>query len=82
LNYCGIRSDLLDFVVDANPDKQNKYLPASHIPVVNEDVLRQSRPDYVMILPWNLREEITRQLSYIRQWNGKFIVAIPALEVW
>lgn len=81
LNYCGIKSDLIDFVVDANPHKQGKWLPASHIPVVAEDTLRQQRPDYVLILPWNLREEIVRQLDYIREWGGKFVVPIPHLQI-
>lgn len=80
LNYCGIRSDLIDFVVDANPHKQNKWLPASHIPVVHEDVLKSVRPEFVIILPWNLKEEIVSQLSYIRDWNGTFVTAIPALQ--
>ena len=81
LNYCGIKNDLIDFVVDANPHKQNKFLPASHIPVVNEDHLKQKKPDYVIILPWNLKTEITRQLSYIKDWGGKFVIAIPVLEI-
>jgi 2-polyprenyl-3-methyl-5-hydroxy-6-metoxy-1,4-benzoquinol methylase len=81
LNYCGIKNDLIDFVVDANPHKQNKFLPASHIPVVNEQFLKDQQPDYVIILPWNLREEITRQLSYIRNWGASFVVPIPELQV-
>jgi len=81
LNYCGIKGDLINFVVDANPHKQGKWLPASHIPVVAEDVLRQQRPDYVLILPWNLREEIVRQLEYIREWDGKFVVPISHLQI-
>lgn len=81
LNYCGIKSDLIDFVVDANPHKQGKWLPASHIPVVAEDTLRQQRPDYVLILPWNLREEIVHQLDYIREWGGKFVIPIPHLQI-
>ena len=81
LNYCGIKSDLIDFVVDANPHKQGKWLPASHIPVLTESVLRQQRPDYVIILPWNLREEITQQLSYIKEWGGRFVIPIPRLEI-
>ena len=81
LNYCGVKRDMISFVVDANPHKQNKFLPASHIPVVNEDHLRSERPDYVIILPWNLREEITAQLNYIREWNGKFVIPIPELQV-
>ncbi|MFT3934708.1 MAG: class I SAM-dependent methyltransferase [Chitinophagaceae bacterium] len=81
LNYCGIKADLIDFVVDANPHKQNKYLPASHIPVFNEQHLKDNKPDFVIILPWNLKEEITDQLSYIRNWGAKFVVPIPALQI-
>jgi hypothetical protein len=81
LNYCGIKNDLIEFVVDANPNKQNKWLPASHIPVVNEEYLKSAKPDYVIILPWNLKDEITAQLSYIREWGGKFVIPIPELQV-
>ncbi|MGQ0697935.1 MAG: methyltransferase domain-containing protein [Panacagrimonas sp.] len=81
LNYCGVRDDLIEFVVDANPHKQGKYLPASHIPVVSEQHLRDHKPDYVIILPWNLQAEIEAQLSYISEWNGRFVVAIPDLQI-
>ena len=81
-NYCGIKSDLIGYVVDANPYKQNKFLPGSHIPVVNEQFLKNHNPDYVLILPWNLTEEITEQLKYIRNWHGKFVTAIPSLEIF
>ena len=81
LNYCGIKNDLLGFVVDANPHKQDKYLPASHIPVVNEEYLKNAKPDFVLILPWNLKEEITQQLSYINDWGGKFVIPIPSLQI-
>lgn len=81
LNYCGIKNDLIDFVVDANPHKQNKFLPASHIPVMNEDFLKAAKPDFVIILPWNLKEEITQQLSYIGDWGGKFVIPIPSLQI-
>ena len=81
LNYCGIKSDLVEFVVDANPHKQNKWLPASHIPVVNEAFLKGSKPDFVVIFPWNLKDEIVKQLHYIKDWGGKFVVPIPELEV-
>ena len=81
LNYCGIKNDLIDYVADANPHKQNKWLPGSHIPVVNEPLLKSNQPAYVIILPWNLKEEITEQLSYIRTWGGKFVIPIPQLEV-
>ena len=82
LNYCGIKNDLVEYVVDANPHKQNKFLPGSHIPVVNEQFLKIHKPEYVVILPWNLKEEISEQLSYIRKWDGKFVTAIPALEIF
>lgn len=81
LNYCGVKNDLINYVADANPHKQNKWLPASHIPVVNETYLKSDQPDYVIILPWNLKEEIILQLSYIRSWGGKFVIPIPKLEV-
>lgn len=81
LNYCGVKNDLIEFVVDANPNKQNKFLPASHIPVFSEEKLKALKPDYVLILPWNLKNEITNQLSYIKEWGGKFVVPIPHLEI-
>jgi hypothetical protein len=81
INYAGIRPDLLPFVVDRNPSKQNKYLPGSRIPIVNEKFILEEKPDYVLILPWNLKSEITEQLSYIREWGGQFIVAVPTLDV-
>ncbi|MEO6729916.1 MAG: class I SAM-dependent methyltransferase [Ferruginibacter sp.] len=81
LNYCGIKNDLISFVVDANPHKQNKFLPASHIPVVNEQFLKDAQPDYVIIFPWNIKDEIVKQLSYIRNWGGKFVVAVPSLQI-
>jgi len=81
MNYCGIKTDLIDFVTDANPHKQNKFMPASHIPVVNEQFLKDAKPDFVLILPWNLKEEIVAQLSYIKDWGGKFVVPIPELQI-
>jgi hypothetical protein len=81
LNYCGIKNDLIDFVVDANPHKQNKFLPGSHIPVVNEDYLKEKRPDFIIIFPWNLKIEIIQQLAYIKDWGGKFVIPIPELEI-
>ena len=77
LNFAGINSDLLSFVVDRNPSKQGKFLPGSHIPIVSEEYLQKKRPNYVVILPWNLKDEITKQLDYIRKWDGKFITFIP-----
>lgn len=81
LNYCGIKSDLIDFVMDANPHKQNKFLPGSHIPVFEESEIKKSKPDFVLILPWNLKTEITSQLSYIKEWEGKFVIPIPEIEI-
>lgn len=81
LNYAGVRPDLLPYVVDASPHKQGHWLPGSRIPVVAESRLREDRPDFVLILPWNLREEITAQLNYIREWGGQFVVAVPQLAI-
>ncbi|MBT9584581.1 methyltransferase domain-containing protein [bacterium] len=81
LNYAGIRSDLLAFVVDRNPSKQGKFMPGSRIPIVAEEHLQQRKPDYVVILPWNLKEEVVAQLSYVRSWGGKFVTAIPELSL-
>lgn len=81
LNWAGIRPDLLPFVVDASPHKQGRFLPGSRIPVVAEAQLREARPDFVLILPWNLREEIASQLAYIRAWGGQFVVAVPELQL-
>jgi hypothetical protein len=80
LNYAGARSSLLPWVADRNPAKQGKFLPGSRIPIVDEEFLRLRRPDYVLVLPWNLGAEIIAQLSYIREWGGKFVTAIPSLE--
>lgn len=82
LNFAGIRKDMIQFVVDASPHKQNKYLPGVHIPVLDESNIQATQPDYVVILPWNLKEEISNQLSYIKQWSGKFVVAVPELEIF
>lgn len=81
MNFAGVRPDLLPYVVDLNPAKQNKYMPGSRIPIVSEAHLKQHRPDDVIILPWNLRTEITAQLSYIREWGGRFVTAVPRLTV-
>lgn len=82
LNYFGIRSDMLPFVVDASPHKQGLYLPGSRIPVVKESKIYETKPDYIFILPWNLKDEISEQLSYIRSWDGKFVTAIPKISIW
>ncbi|MBP9885966.1 MAG: methyltransferase domain-containing protein [Leptospiraceae bacterium] len=82
LNYAGIRSDLISFVVDKNPHKQNKFLPGSRIPIYDEQKIKTIKPKYVVIFPWNLKSEVSEQLAYIREWGGKFVVAIPNLEVF
>ena len=81
LNYCGIRTDFLDYTVDRSPYKQGKFLPGTHIPILHPDRIRETRPDYVLILPWNLKQEIMKQLEYIREWGGRFIVPIPDVQV-
>src|SRR4029450_2205066 len=80
LNYCGIRTDFIDYPVDRNPYKHFKYLPGTHIPIFPPERIRETRPDYVLILPWNLKDEIVAQLSYIREWGGRFVVPIPEVE--
>ena len=81
LNFAGVGPDLIRFVVDKNPAKQGKFLPGSRIPIVDESKLAEARPDYVVIFPWNLKAEVTDQLSYARSWGAKFVTCIPALEV-
>lgn len=81
LNYAGVRSDLLPYVVDRNPAKQDKYLPGCRIPILAEDHLKTERPDFVVILPWNLRNEVIEQLAYIREWGGQFVTSVPSLKV-
>jgi len=81
LNYAGIRSDLISFVVDLNPAKQDKFMPGSRIPIVEELRLKQEKPDYVVILPWNLKEELVLQLKYVRTWGGRFVTAVPAMRI-
>lgn len=81
LNYCGIRSDFIDYTVDRSPHKQNKFLPGTHIPIHHPDRIRETRPDYLLILPWNIKDEVMEQMADIRRWGGKFIVPIPRVEV-
>jgi hypothetical protein len=82
LNYCGIRSDFLDYTVDRNPYKQGKFLPGSRIPVLPPEQIHVTRPDFVLILPWNLKDEIMGQMAGIREWGGRFVVPIPSLQVY
>jgi 2-polyprenyl-3-methyl-5-hydroxy-6-metoxy-1,4-benzoquinol methylase len=80
LNHCGIRSDLLSYTVDRSPRKQGLFLPGTHIPIYRPERIAETRPDYVLVLPWNLREEISHQLDYIRSWGGRLVFPIPVLE--
>ena len=82
LNFCGIRTDFLDYTVDRSPHKQGKFLPGTHVPIYSPDHIRETQPDYVLILPWNLRDEIMKQNMYIREWGGQFVVPIPAVKVY
>ncbi len=81
LNYAGVRPDLLPFVVDRNPAKQGKFLPGSRIPIVDEARIREARPDYLLLLPWNLADELMVNLAYIRDWDGRFVTAVPELRI-
>ena len=82
LNYCGIRSDFLDYTVDRSPYKQGKFLPGTHIPIFHPNRIQQTCPDYVLILPWNVKEEIMEQMAFIREWGGQFVVPIPEVRVF
>jgi SAM-dependent methyltransferase len=82
LNYCGIRTDFIRFTVDRSPHKQGRFLPGTHIPIEHPDRVREVKPDYVLILPWNLKEEIMQQLAYIRDWDGQFLVPIPTPRIY
>ena len=81
LNYCGIRADFIDYTVDRSPYKQGYYLPGVRIPIFPPDRIKQSKPDYVLILPWNIRDEVMQQMAYIREWGGRFVVPIPEVTV-
>jgi hypothetical protein len=81
LNYCGVRTDFIDYVADRSPLKQGKLLPGTHIPIVLPEHIAETRPHYVLVLPWNLRDEVARQLAYVRDWGGRLVVPIPEVEV-
>ena len=81
INFCGIKTDFMDYVVDRNPHKQGRFLPGSHIPVYEPTRVRETKPDYVVVLPWNIQEEIMAQMSYIQEWGGRFVVLIPEVRV-
>jgi 2-polyprenyl-3-methyl-5-hydroxy-6-metoxy-1,4-benzoquinol methylase len=81
LNYCGVRTDFMEYTVDRSPHKQARYLPGVHVPICHPDKIRETKPDYVLILPWNIRDEVMHQMAHIRDWGGKFVVPIPELTV-
>jgi hypothetical protein len=82
LNYCGIRTDFMAYTVDRSPHKQGYFLPGTHIPIHHPDKIKETQPDYVIILPWNIKDEIMRQMAYIRDWKGKFVTLIPEVRIY
>jgi hypothetical protein len=82
LNYCGVRTDFIDYTVDRNPAKQNTFLPGTHIPVYGPEMIMKTKPDYVLILPWNIKDEVMSQMKGIRKWGGSFVVAIPEIRIY
>ena len=82
LNYCGIRTDFIDYTVDRNPHKQSHYLPGSHIKIEAPERISETKPDYLFIFPWNIKEEIMEQMAFIREWGGKFVIPIPKVMVF
>jgi hypothetical protein len=81
LHYCGIGRDLIEYTVDRSPHKQGRFLPGTHIPIYHPDRIREAKPDFVVILPWNLKSEIMKQLQYIREWGGRFVIPIPTAVI-
>ena len=81
LNYCKIGNEFIDYVVDQNPYKQKLFLPGTHIPIKSPDEIQKTKPDYVVIIPWNLKEEIMEQVKYIQDWGGKFMIPIPEVSI-
>jgi len=81
LHYCGIGKDLIEYTVDRSPHKQGRFLPGSHIPIYHPDRIRETKPEFVVILPWNLKDEIIEQLQFIREWGGRFVIPIPTLTI-
>jgi hypothetical protein len=82
LNYCGVRTDFIDYTVDRSPHKQKLFLPGTHIPIHHPDKIRETKPDYVIILPWNIKDEIMQQMAFIREWGGEFVVPIPEVRIY
>jgi len=81
LNYCAIRTDFLDYTVDRNPYKHGRFLPGTHVPIFSPERIRETKPDFLLILPWNLKDEIIKQNAFIREWGGKFVIPIPEVQV-
>jgi hypothetical protein len=81
LNYCGIRSDFIDYTVDRSPHKQGHFLPGTHMPIYHPDKVKETMPDYLIILPWNLKDEVIEQMAHIREWGGQFVVFIPEVRI-
>jgi len=82
LNYCAIRTDFLDYTVDRNPHKHGRFLPGTHVPIFSPERILDTKPDFLLILPWNLKDEIIKQNAFIREWGGKFVVPIPEVQVY
>ena len=81
MNYCGVGTDFIDYAVDRSPAKQGRFLPGTRIPIFHPDKIKETQPDYVLILPWNLKDEIMPNLSYVRDWGGQFVLPIPEVRV-
>ena len=81
LNYCGISSEHIEYTVDLSPHKQGLFLPGTHLPIKSPSIIKETKPDYIIILPWNIKDEIMGQLSYIREWKGKFVIPIPEVKI-
>jgi len=82
LNYCGIGTDFIDYTVDRSPHKQEHLLPGTHIPIYHPAKIKETKPDYLLIFPWNIKEEIMEQMEHVREWGGKFVVLIPEVKVF
>ncbi|MGH7307137.1 MAG: methyltransferase domain-containing protein [Candidatus Rokuibacteriota bacterium] len=81
LNYCGVRTDFVDYAVDRSPQKQGRFLPGTHIPVLHPDHIRKTRPDYLLVLPWNIKDEVMAQMAHVREWGARFVIPIPEVRV-
>ena len=82
LNFCGIGKEIIEYIVDISPHKQGLFLPGTHIPIKKPEIIKETKPDYVVILSWNFKEEIIEQMKFIREWGGKFVVLHPKIEIF